>query len=33
LEVVISYHPPAGELGAGVAKVLNPVFEKIIARM
>jgi uncharacterized membrane protein len=30
LEVVISYHPPAGELGAGVAKVLNPVFEKII---
>ncbi len=30
LEVVISYHPPAGELGAGVAKLLNPVFEKII---
>ncbi len=30
LEVVISYHPPAGELGAGVAKLFNPVFEKII---
>lgn len=30
LEVVITYHPPAGELGAGVAKMLNPVFEKMI---
>ena len=30
LEVVISYHPPAGELGAKIAKVLTPVFEKII---
>ena len=30
LEVVISYHPPAGELGAGLAKALNPVFEKLI---
>ena len=30
LEVVISYHPPAGELGAGLAKALNGVFEKII---
>ncbi|MFN2439175.1 MAG: SRPBCC family protein [Chitinophagaceae bacterium] len=30
LEVVISYHPPAGEIGAGVAKLLNPVFEKLI---
>ncbi|MBD0331617.1 MAG: DUF2892 domain-containing protein [Chitinophagaceae bacterium] len=30
LDVVIIYHPPAGELGAGVAKALNPVFEKII---
>lgn len=30
LEVVISYHPPAGEIGAGIAKLLNPVFEKII---
>lgn len=30
LEVVISYHPPAGELGSGVAKLLNPVVEKIV---
>jgi len=30
LEVVISYHPPAGEIGSGVAKLLNPVFEKLI---
>lgn len=30
LEVVITYHPPAGELGAGLAKALNPVFEKVI---
>jgi uncharacterized membrane protein len=30
LEVVISYHPPAGEIGAGLAKVLTPVFEKMI---
>jgi uncharacterized membrane protein len=30
LEVVISYHPPAGELGAGVAKLLNPLYEKVV---
>jgi uncharacterized membrane protein len=30
LEVVISYHPPAGEIGSGLAKALNPVFEKLI---
>ena len=30
LDVVISYHPPAGEIGSGVAKLLNPVFEKMI---
>ena len=30
LEVVISYHPPAGEIGAGLAKALTPVFEKMI---
>ncbi|HEX6334973.1 MAG TPA: SRPBCC family protein [Flavisolibacter sp.] len=30
LEVVISYHPPAGELGSGIARALNPVFEKMI---
>ncbi len=30
LEVVITYHPPAGEIGSGISKLLNPVFEKII---
>ena len=30
LEVVISYHAPAGELGSGFAKLLNPVFEKMV---
>jgi uncharacterized membrane protein len=30
LEVVITYHPPAGELGSGIAKTLTPVFEKMI---
>ena len=30
LEVVITYHPPAGEIGAGIAKRLTPVFEKMI---
>jgi uncharacterized membrane protein len=30
LDVVISYHPPAGELGAGIAKSLNPVLEKMV---
>jgi uncharacterized membrane protein len=30
IEAVISYHPPAGEIGAGIAKLFNPVFEKII---
>ncbi|HYH14895.1 MAG TPA: SRPBCC family protein [Flavisolibacter sp.] len=30
LEVVITYHPPAGELGSGLAKAMNPVFEKMV---
>ena len=30
LEVVIIYHPPAGDLGSGIARLLNPVFEKLI---
>ena len=30
LEVVISYHPPAGEIGSGLAKTLNPMFEKMV---
>lgn len=30
VEVVITYHPPAGEIGSGIAKKLTPVFEKMI---
>lgn len=30
LEVVIIYHAPAGELGSGVAKLVNPLLEKMI---
>lgn len=30
LDVVITYRAPAGELGAGIAKTLNPVLEKMI---
>lgn len=30
LDVVITYHAPAGELGAGIAKAINPVLEKMI---
>lgn len=30
LEVVISYHAPAGEVGAGIAKTVNPMLEKMI---
>jgi uncharacterized membrane protein len=30
IEAVIIYYPPAGELGSGIAKLINPVFEKII---
>lgn len=30
LDVVITYHAPAGEVGAGIAKKLNPVLEKMI---
>lgn len=30
LDVVISYHPPAGEIGSGVAKLLNSFFEKMV---
>lgn len=30
LDVVITYHPPAGELGSGIAKALNPVLEKMV---
>jgi len=30
LRVVISYRPPAGALGAGVAKLFNPLFRKMV---
>jgi len=30
VKVVISYLPPAGGFGAGLAKLLNPIFEKIV---
>lgn len=30
LNVVISYHPPAGKLGSGVASLLNPILRKMI---
>ncbi|HYF32214.1 MAG TPA: SRPBCC family protein [Chitinophagaceae bacterium] len=30
LDVTISYRPPAGEIGSGIASLLNPVFEKLI---
>ncbi len=30
LRVMISYRPPAGNIGAGVAKLLNPLFKKVV---
>jgi uncharacterized membrane protein len=30
LDVVITYHAPAGELGAGIAKTVNPMLEKMV---
>lgn len=30
LDVTISYHPPLGVLGSGVAHLLNPTFEKMV---
>src|SRR5829696_7008442 len=30
LEVVMTYHPPAGEICSGIARMLTPVFEKMI---
>jgi len=30
LEITISYRPPAGDLGAGIAKLLNPLFRKLV---
>jgi uncharacterized membrane protein len=30
LKVMITYRPPAGNIGSGIAKLLNPLFEKVI---
>lgn len=30
LRVTISYRPPAGNIGSGVARLLNPLFEKMV---
>lgn len=32
LEVIISYHAPAGEIGSAIAQKLNPVLEKMIRK-
>jgi len=32
LKIVISYHPPAGGLGIGAAKLLNPYFEHLLKK-
>lgn len=32
VDVVISYQPPAGGFGAGIAKILNPVFKNMVDR-
>ena len=30
IKVLITYRPPAGALGSGIATVLNPIFEKMV---
>ncbi len=32
LKVVLSYHPPAGGLGIGAARLLNPYFEQLLTK-
>jgi uncharacterized membrane protein len=32
LKIVLSYHPPAGGLGIGLAKLLNPYFESLLKK-
>ena len=32
IRVMISYRPPAGNIGGGVAKLLNPLFRKLIKK-
>ena len=30
VDIVVSYQPPAGGLGTGIAKILNPVFKRMV---
>ena len=30
LNVMITYRPPAGNIGSGIGKLLNPLFEKVV---
>lgn len=32
LKIVLSYHPPAGGIGLGLAKLLNPYFESLLKK-
>lgn len=32
LKIVLSYHPPAGGLGIGIGKLLNPYFESLLRK-
>ncbi|KEQ30800.1 YgaP-like transmembrane domain [Pedobacter antarcticus] len=32
LKIVLSYHPPAGGLGLGVARLINPYFEGLLSK-
>ncbi|WP_285011177.1 SRPBCC family protein [Pedobacter faecalis] len=32
LHIILSYHPPIGGIGAGIAKLLNPVFENLLVK-
>lgn len=32
LKIVLSYHPPAGGLGVGLAKIINPYFESLLKK-
>lgn len=32
LKIVLSYHPPAGGIGLGLAKLLNPYFEALLKK-
>jgi len=32
LRVMITYRPPAGNIGSGIAKLMNPMFEKVVRK-